>query len=190
MASLMPGWSSSGSSNPCRGSSGCVTIRRPRTSGGDRCSCSCEPVRPEAATAYRHLRPAWQAAAPNSWKVRMLGAVRVLRDNRSHVAPRPDDPHHAVRIESLPLYRPELPGRVPGLHRDQAAGTGGLCLVGDSAGGGPPPRGAAQLAAGRPVPALLLRCALRRSLERQRLPRDVAPPLVPHVPVVLAVLRG
>src|SRR5437762_14250468 len=101
MASLMPGWSSSGSSSPCRGSSGCVTIRRPRTSGGDRCSCSCEPVRPEAATAYRHLRPAWQAAPPNSLKVRMLGAVRVLRDNRSHVAPRPDDPHHAVRIESL-----------------------------------------------------------------------------------------
>src|SRR5690349_2998478 len=80
------------------------------------------------ATAYRHLRPAVAARTAKPLKLRTFGAVRVLRCVKSHVAPGADDPDHAVRGESLPLYRPELPRSVPGLHGDQAAGARRLRL--------------------------------------------------------------
>ena len=100
------------------------------------------------------------------------------------MAPRPDDPDHAVRGEPLPLYRPQLPRRVPGLHGDQAPGARGLRLGRDATGERPPARRAPRLAAGLAVPAVLLRRALRRPRQRQRLPGDLALPGVSDVSAV------
>src|SRR5262249_59401643 len=115
-----------------------------------------------AAPAYGHVGPPVAARTPRTraqtakpLKLQIFGAVRVLRCPKSHVAPGADDPDHAVRGESLPLYRPELAWSLPGLHGDQAPGARRLRLGRDALGERQPQPAALWLAVQTPRPAVL-----------------------------------